>query len=116
MNWITFIPIIVALLVIGFFSGVEVVFVSANKFSVELRKKQGSYGGTVWSFFLEKPANFIVTTIFIINFLIVIYVFLWNDLLAEFFKYFSIENEYLVLACETIIFTVILLMVSSLFL
>ncbi|MEO8721671.1 MAG: hemolysin family protein [Ginsengibacter sp.] len=109
MNWITFIPIIVALLVIGFFSGVEVVFVSANKFSVELRKKQGSYGGTVWSFFLEKPANFIVTTIFIINFLIVIYVFLWNDLLAEFFKYFSIENEYLVLACETIIFTVILL-------
>ena len=115
MNWITFVPIIVALLIIGFFSGIEVVFVSANKFSIELRKKQGSYSGRIWSLFLEKPAKFIVTTIFIINILIVIYVLLWNDLLSGLLRYFSIENDYLILAGETIIFTAILLFFQSLF-
>ncbi|MEO5908580.1 MAG: hemolysin family protein [Ginsengibacter sp.] len=115
MNWITFVPIIVALIVIGFFSGIEVVFISANKFSIELRKKQGSYSGRIWSLFLENPAKFIVTTIFIINILIVIYVLLWNDLLSDLLQYFSIENVYLVLAVETIIFTAILLFFQSLF-
>lgn len=115
MNWITFVPIVVALIVIGFFSGIEVVFVSANKFSIELRKKQGSYSGRIWSLFLEKPAKFIVTTIFIINILIVIYVILWNGLLSDLLKYFSIENDYLILAVETIIFTVILLFFQSFF-
>jgi CBS domain containing-hemolysin-like protein len=115
MNWLTFVPIIIALIVIGFFSGIEVVFVSANKFSIELRKKQGSYSGRVWSVFLEKPAKFIVTTIFIINILIVIYVLLWNDLLSDLLQYFSVENDYLILAAETIIFTAILLFFQSLF-
>jgi len=115
MNWITFVPIIIALIVIGFFSGIEVVFVSANKFSIELRKKQGSYSGRIWSLFLEKPAKFIVTTIFIINILIVIYVLLWNDLLSDLLQYFSVENDYLILAAETIIFTAILLFFQSLF-
>jgi len=109
------VPIIIALIVIGFFSGIEVVFVSANKFSIELRKKQGSYSGRIWSLFLEKPAKFIVTTIFIINILIVIYVLLWNDLLSDLLQYFSVENDYLILAAETIIFTAILLFFQSLF-
>ncbi len=61
MNWIPIIPIIIALLLIGFFSGIEVVFISANKLSIELRKKQGNYSGKTWSFFLESPARFIVT-------------------------------------------------------
>jgi CBS domain containing-hemolysin-like protein len=105
----------VALIVIGFFSGIEVVFVSANKFSIELRKKQGSYSGRIWSLFLEKPAKFIVTTIFIINILIVIYVLLWNDLLSDLLQYFSVENDYLILAGEAIILTAILLFFQSLF-
>jgi len=115
MNWITFVPIIIALLLIGFFSGIEVVFVSANKFSIELRKKQGGYSGRIWSFFLEKPAKFIVTTIIIINFFVVIYSLLWSNLLAEVLSYFSIENDYLILAGETIIFTIVLLFFQSLF-
>jgi CBS domain containing-hemolysin-like protein len=105
----------VALIVIGFFSGIEVVFVSANKFSIELRKKQGSYSGRIWSLFLEKPAKFIVTTIFIIKILIVIYVLLWNDLLSDLLQYFSVENDYLILAGEAIILTAILLFFQSLF-
>ncbi len=56
MNWLSVIPIIIALILIGFFSGIEVVFISANKLSIELRKKQGNYSGKTWSSFLESPA------------------------------------------------------------
>jgi CBS domain containing-hemolysin-like protein len=115
MSWITFIPIIIALLVIGFFSGIEVVFISANKFSIELRKKQGKYSGRIWSLFLAKPAKFIVTTIFIFNLLVVIYSLLWSNLLSEVWQYFSIENEYVILAAESVIFTFILLIFQALF-
>lgn len=115
MNWITFIPIFIALLIIGFFSGIEVVFVSANKFSIELRKKQGIYSGRTWSFFLEKPSKFLVSTIIIINLLIVVYSVLWSNLLAEVFQYLFIQNDYLILAIETVIFTIALLFFQSFF-
>jgi CBS domain containing-hemolysin-like protein len=115
MNWIAFLPIIIALLLIGFFSGIEIVFVSANKFSIELRKKQGSYSGRMWSFFLEKPAKFIVTTIFIINILVVFYALLCSDFLLGVWQYLSIENDYVILVVETIVFTVVLIFFQSLF-
>ena len=76
MDWIAIIPIVIALLLIGFFSGIEVVFISANKLSIELRKKQGNYSGKTWSLFLETPARFIITILIISNILLAIYALL----------------------------------------
>lgn len=115
MNWIPVIPIIIALFLIGFFSGIEVVFISANKLSIELRKKQGSYSGKTWSFFLESPALFIVTVLLITHILLVVYVLLGSTQLASVWKYWSIENQYIILAAETIVASVILIFFESLF-
>ena len=115
MDWIPVIPIIIALLLAGFFSGIEVVFISANKLSIELRKKQGNYSGKSWSFFLESPARFIVSTLLIINLLLVIYVLLANTELASVWKYWSIENQFIILAAETIVATVVLIFFQSFF-
>lgn len=115
MNWIPVIPIIIALFLIGFFSGIEVVFISANKLSIELRKKQGSYSGKTWSFFLESPALFIVTVLLITHVLLVVYVLLGSTQLASVWKYWSIENQYIILAAETIVASVILTFFESLF-
>jgi len=115
MDWITFVPIFIALLVIGFFSGIEIAFISANKLSVELRKKQGNYTGRIWSAFLEKPSIFIVTTLLIINILVVVYGLLWNGVLEGLWQYWSIENAYIILIAETIIATVILLFFQFIF-
>lgn len=115
MDWITFVPIFITLLVIGFFSGIEIAFISANKLSVELRKKQGNYTGRIWSAFLEKPSIFIVTTLLIINILLVVYGLLWNGVLEEVWQYWSIENSYIILAAETIIATFILLFFAVIF-
>jgi Mg2+/Co2+ transporter CorB len=45
MDWMALFGIVVALLMVSFFSGVEMAFVSGNKLSIELRKKQGTYSG-----------------------------------------------------------------------
>ena len=115
MEWMFILPIIVALLLAGFFSGIEVVFISANKLSIELRRKQGRFSGRTWAFFLESPARFIVTTLLITNVLLVIYGLLATDALAGIWQYWSIENPYVILAFETVLATAILIIVSSVF-
>ena len=73
MDWIALFAIIISLLLIGFFSGIEIAFVSANKLSMELRKKQDTYSGRVWGEYADKPAKFIGTTLVGVNVVLVVY-------------------------------------------
>ena len=115
MDWTTIIAITVALLLIGFFSGIEIAFLSVSKLSIELKKKQGNYTGKIWSAFMEKPARFIGTTLLIFNILLVIYGLLWNDVLESVWKYWDIKNPYIVLVAETLIATFLLLFFEFIF-
>src|SRR6185369_9234153 len=115
MDWMAIIAMGVALILIGFFAGVEIAFVSASKLSVELKKKQGSYSGRVWASYMEKPARFIGTTLIALNILLVVYGLLWSDILSGFWKFWSINNAYLKLAAETVLSTFILLFFEFIF-
>ncbi len=115
MDWNSLIAIIASLFLIGFFSGIEIAFVSVSKLSIELKKKQGSYSGKIWSAFVEKPARFIGTTLVALNILLVIYGLLWSDILDSFWRYWNITNPFLKLAVETIISTIILLFFEFIF-
>ena len=115
MEWMPVILIGVALLLVGFFSGIETAFISISKLSIELRKKQGSYSGKIWSSFLEKPARFIVTALLISNILLVVYGLLWSDVLSSVWKYWHIGNPYIILAVETFIATFILIFIEFIF-
>ena len=76
------VAILISLLLIGFFAGIEIAFVSANKLSLELKKKQGTYSGKIWGNFAEHPARFIGTMLVVVNILLVIYGLLIGELLA----------------------------------
>ncbi|RNI36324.1 HlyC/CorC family transporter [Hanamia caeni] len=115
MDWMALIPIAIALLLIGFFSGIELVFISANKLSIELRKKQGTYGGKTWSYFLETPARFIITILIITNILVVIYALLGSAVLSSVWQYLSFDNQYIIIAAETLIATIALVFFQSVF-
>ncbi len=115
MDWTTLIAIIASLFLIGFFSGIEIAFVSASKLSIELKRKQGSYSGKIWSEFMEKPARFIGTTLIALNILLVTYGLLWSDILDSFWNYWNIVNPFVKLAAETLISTVLLLFFESIF-
>jgi CBS domain containing-hemolysin-like protein len=60
-------------LLVGFFAGIQMAFVSVNKLTVELKKKQGRRGGILLSYFLYEPSRFIGATLIGFNFFLVIY-------------------------------------------
>jgi CBS domain containing-hemolysin-like protein len=115
MDWMAIIAMGVALILIGFFAGVEIAFVSASKLSVELKKKQGSYSGRIWASYMEKPARFIGTTLIALNILLVVYGLLWSDVLFNFWKFWGISNFYIKLVAETCASTLILLFFEFIF-
>lgn len=115
MDWTALIAMIFSLLLIGFFAGIEIAFVSTSKLSIELRKKQGSYSGRVWAGYMEKPARFIGTTLVALNILLVIYALLWSNLLNSFWKYWHVDNFYIRLVAETTLSAFILLFFEFIF-
>ncbi len=106
--------IIATLLLIGFFSGLEIAFVSVNRLSIELKKKQGKRSGIIISKFLEKPSRFIGTTLLGFNIFLVIYGLMFSDLLRlSLWNPFNIRNEYVKLVFDTLISTFIVLLLGE---
>jgi putative hemolysin len=59
----TIIWFVITLLLMGFFSGVEMAFYSANRLGIELKKKQGTTSGKLLAQFTESPVRFLGTTL-----------------------------------------------------
>lgn len=122
-NMITaIIAIFISLLLIGFFSGIEIAFISVNKLSIELNKKQGTYSGKIWGEFAENPTRFIGTTLLAFNIVLVVYGLLIGQLLFPLWNYISkhlhVSDDnlsYIRLFVETIGATGILLVVEFMF-
>jgi len=120
MDWMAFIAIIASLLFIGFFAGIEIAFVSANKLSIELNRKQGTVSGLIWGRFSDNPARFIGTTLVCINVVFVIYGLLVGDMLYPIWAWIekkmpaSLHDflRYIRLFVETLISTFIVLFVE----
>ena len=123
MDWIALIAIIASLVLIGFFSGIEIAFVSANKLSVELNRKQGTYSGKIWGAYSDKPTRFIGTTLVGVNIVLVVYGLLIGSMLSPVWEWFKAQLSasfvnyvpYIQLFFETLLSTLILLFVEFMF-
>ena len=106
----TIIWIVASLILIGFFAGYEIAFISANRLSIELKKKQGLRSGIILSNFMESPAKFIGTCLIGLNIVLVIYGLLFTSFLKGIaWNPLHVENEYLKLVIDTIISTFVVL-------
>ncbi len=122
MDWTALIAIIASLLLIGFFAGIEIAFISANKLSIELNRKQGTKSGKVWGYYADRPARFIVTTLVGINLVFVVYGLLVVDMLYPIWHWIERQLpstltgsvKYIKLFVETILSTLIVLFVEFL--
>jgi len=107
----------ISILLICFFAGIEIAFVSANKLSIELSKKQGTYSGKTWGNYSEQPTKFIGTILVAINIVLVIYGLLVGEMLTPIWDILkgslpvSAENyvNYIRLFVETLLATSIIL-------
>lgn len=102
------------LLFIAFFSGIEIAFISANRLSIELKKKQGKLSGIIMSRFMEQPSRFLGTCLIGLNIFMVIYGLLFSELMrSSFWDPFHIDNPYLKLAFDTLCSTLIVLLLGE---
>lgn len=102
--------IFITLIFIGFFAGYEIAFVSANRLTIELKKKQGKRSAIIVSNFMEQPARFIGTCLIGLNIFLVIYGLLFHDLLKKtLWNPLNFQNEYLKLGFDTFLSSLVVL-------
>ncbi len=103
------------ILLIGFFAGTEIAFISVNKLNIELRKKQGSLPGRILSRFMEKPSEFIGTSLVGVNVMLVFYGLLMTDLMDNYLERLPppLNSEYVQLVLDTFIATIVILFLAE---
>ncbi len=103
------------ILLIGFFAGTEIAFISANKLNIELRKKQGTFSGRILSRFMENPSEFIGTSLVGVNVLLVIYGLLMTRLTEPFLEMLPppLNSDYMHLILDTFLATVVILIFAE---
>ena len=106
--------IVASVILIGFFSGYEIGFVSANRLSLELKKKQGSRSGKIIAGFLEAPTQFIGTCLIGLNISLVVFGILFEELLhTHIWSKFGL-GEGAILVGNTIVSTFVILFIGEL--
>jgi CBS domain containing-hemolysin-like protein len=106
--------IIGTLVMIGFFAGYEIAFVSANRLSIELKKKQGKKSGMILANFMENPAKFIGSCLIGLNIFLVIYGLLFDELLQSIaWRPINFKNSIVQLIVDTLISTIVVLILGE---
>jgi putative hemolysin len=87
INLNTIIWLVLSIILIGFFAGIEIAFVSVNRLSIELKKKQGKDAGILFSELMAQPSRFIGATLVGFNTFLVIYGLLVGEMLFPFWNW-----------------------------
>ena len=103
--------ILTFLVLSALFSGSEIAFVSANKLSIELKKKKGGRRGRMISTFYNKPAHFLGTMLIGNNIALVAFTTLMDGPLNGFFtgEFGFTEGTVALLLLNTLVVTIIVL-------
>lgn len=104
------------ILLIGFFAGTEIAFLSVNRINIELRKKQGTLTGRILGGFMEHPATFIGTSLVGVHLMLVLYGIKMTELNEQWFRQLPAAGafQYLRLAVNTLIATAVILLFAEL--
>lgn len=99
--------IITTLLLSAIFSGMEIAFISSDKLQVEVESKQGGFSSRIVSGFMNKPSQFISTTLVGNNLTLVIYGIFMAQIIGAFFE--GKMPDWLSMVLEVIISTFVVL-------
>ncbi|WP_111706486.1 hemolysin family protein [Lutibacter citreus] len=104
--------ILISIMLSAFFSGMEIAYVSANKFQVELEKKKEGLTSRILSRLTANSSKFITTMLIGNNIALVVYSFFMGDFLVQLLPIETL-NEFTVLFIQTIISTIVILITAE---
>ncbi|WP_057937205.1 hemolysin family protein [Algoriphagus resistens] len=108
--------VILTLVFSAFFSGMEIAFISSNKLQIELQNKQGDMTGRLLSVFVQRPGQFIGTTLMGNTISLVLYGIFMAYLMEDPLKMWLPEgfnNDAVVLFAQTLISTIVVLVTAE---
>ncbi|MEO8146807.1 MAG: hemolysin family protein [Bacteroidia bacterium] len=112
-----YIPVIITtLLFTAFFAGIEIAFVSSNKFRIELDNAQGVFSARILSYFIKSPSRFIITSLLGVNVALVFYAMNMEELLDPYVHGWLPQRyryEFTELAIKTILSTFVILIAGE---
>ncbi len=104
--------ILISILLSGFFSGMEIAFVSSNKFQVELEKKKEGFIAKIIGKITSKSSKFITTMLVGNNIALVVYSIFMGKLILDVLP-ISELNNFSILLIQTVISTLIILVTAE---
>jgi len=107
-----FVVILGSILLSAFFSGMEIAYISANKFQIELQKKKAGVSSKILKKLTSKSSKFITTMLVGNNIALVIYTFFMGDLIVGFLPT-TVMNDFSILLFQTLISTIIILVTAE---
>src|SRR5215213_3015419 len=113
IEWKTIVFFILTLMLMGFFSGIEMAFYSANRLSIELRRKKGGATGQLLARIIDSPANFLGTTLIGFNFFLVFFALQISVVMKPVWSYLNVGYDSVHIAVEIIIATFLVLIFAE---
>ena len=104
--------ILISILLSGFFSGMEIAYISANKFQIELQKRKEGITSKIVGRLTANPSKFITTMLVGNNITLVIYSFFMAEIIVENLLGFQL-NDFSTLIIQTLISTLIILVTGE---
>ena len=105
IDWKTILFFALTLLLMGFFAGIEMAFYSANRLTIELKKKQGGITGQLLGKFVDSPANFLGTTLIGFNIFLVFLGLQISTVMKPIWNYLHIGSDLVHIIVEIAIAT-----------
>ncbi|NLP58923.1 hemolysin family protein [Lutibacter sp. B1] len=104
--------ILISILLSAFFSGMEIAYVSSNKFQVELQKKKEGFVSKILTKLTSKSSKFITTMLVGNNIALVVYSFFMGELITGLLPVSNL-NEFTILLIQTVVSTLIILVTAE---
>lgn len=97
----------------GFFSGIEIAFISADRLRVEVERKKGNQRGRILANFLDNPSEFLGTTLVGNNIVLVVLSLLAGQFLLN---YLGIDSDTVIGTIQATLITTVIVLIFGEFL
>ena len=104
---------VLTILLMGFFAGIEMAFYSANRMSIELKKKQGRASGQILDQFIDHPVYFLGTTLIGFNVFLVFFGLQISKVMEPLWIRFDVGSDFIRILIEILLSTFLVLVFAE---